>query len=182
MSYRDQLTGIYNRRYYEEKLKELDTEKNYPLSLAMADLNGLKLANDAFGHSFGDKLLIKTAEILNNSLKGEEFISRMGGDEFIIALPNISLEQLREYINNLSEEIYKTRIGTIDLSVSFGWETKTKKDQNIIELMNKAESYMYKRKLSESPSMISSTIQIIISTLHKKQKGKTSLRKSWRDL
>jgi diguanylate cyclase (GGDEF)-like protein/PAS domain S-box-containing protein len=170
MSYHDQLTGIYNRRYYEEKLKELDTEKNYPLSLVMADLNGLKLANDAFGHSFGDKLLIKTAEILNNSLKGEEFVSRMGGDEFIIVLPNKSPEELREYINKLSEEIYKTRIGTIDLSVSFGWETKTKEDQDIIELMNKAESYMYKRKLSESPSMISSTIKIIISTLHEKNK------------
>ncbi|NCC81552.1 MAG: diguanylate cyclase [Clostridia bacterium] len=170
MSYHDQLTGIYNRRYFEEKLKELDTKENYPLSLVMADLNGLKLANDAFGHSFGDKLLIKTAEILNNSLEGEEFVSRMGGDEFIIVLPKTSPEELREYINKLSEEIYNTRIGTIDLSVSFGWETKINDDQDIIDLMNKAESYMYKRKLSESPSMISSTIKIIISTLHEKNK------------
>lgn len=170
MSYHDQLTGIYNRRYFEEKLKELDTEENYPLSLVMADLNGLKLANDAFGHSFGDKLLIKTAEILNNSLKGEEFVSRMGGDEFIIVLPKTSPEELREYINNISEKIYKTRIGTIDLSVSFGWDTKNNDDQDIIDLLNKAESYMYKRKLSESPSMISSTIKIIISTLHEKNK------------
>lgn len=170
MSYHDQLTGIYNRRYFEEKLKELDTEENYPLSLVMADLNGLKLANDAFGHSFGDKLLIKTAEILNNSLKGEEFVSRMGGDEFIIVLPKTSPEELREYINNISEKIYKTRIGTIDLSVSFGWDTKNNDEQDIIDLLNKAESYMYKRKLSESPSMISSTIKIIISTLHEKNK------------
>lgn len=170
MSYHDQLTGIYNRRYFEEKLKELDTKENYPLSLVMADLNGLKLANDAFGHSFGDKLLIKTAEIISNSLKEEEFVARMGGDEFIIVLPKTSPEELREYINKLSEEIYSTRIGTIDLSVSFGWETKINDEQDIIDLLNKAESYMYKRKLSESPSMISSTIKIIISTLHEKNK------------
>ncbi len=94
----------------------------------------------------------------------------MGGDEFIVVLPKVSPESAREYINKISQEIYETKIGTIDLSVSFGWKQKSMKNKNIIELMNKAESYMYKRKLSESPSMISSTIKLIISTLHEKNK------------
>ena len=168
MSYHDQLTGIYNRRYYEEKIKELDKEENYPLYLVMADLNGLKLANDAFGHSFGDKILIRTGEIISSYLKEDEFVARIGGDEFIIVLPKKSHEDFMELINNLSKEIEEAKVGTIDLSVSFGWEAKTLPDQNIAEIMNKAESFMYKRKLSESPSMVSSTIKIIISTLHEK--------------
>jgi len=54
LSFYDQLTGVYNRRYFEEELNRLDTERNYPLTLVMFDVNGLKLVNDAFGHLVGD--------------------------------------------------------------------------------------------------------------------------------
>lgn len=56
MSYYDSLTGLYNRRYFEEELKRLDTERNLPISVILGDANGLKKINDAFGHSEGDKL------------------------------------------------------------------------------------------------------------------------------
>lgn len=170
MSYHDQLTGIFNRRYFEEKLKTMDISSNYPISIVMADLNGLKLANDAFGHAFGDKLLIKTSEIINTYVNGDEFVARIGGDEFVIVLPKTSDQEVRNLMKRISEEIERTKIGTIKLSVSFGWDTKTNEDQNIIEVLNRAESFMYKRKLSESPSMVSNTIQVIINTLHEKNK------------
>ena len=67
LSYHDQLTGLYNRRFYEEELKRLDTQRNLPITLVMADVNGLKLTNDAFGHLEGDKLLICAANILKKA-------------------------------------------------------------------------------------------------------------------
>lgn len=168
MSYHDQLTGLYNRRYFEKQIKKLDNSEKYPLYLIMADLNGLKLANDAFGHRFGDQVLQKTASLLKKHLIGDEFVARIGGDEFIIVIADKSPDDFRMVLNKIMDDIKDTRLGTFQLSVSFGWEVKTREEENIYDIMNKAESYMYKRKLLESPSMISNTIDIIISTLHEK--------------
>lgn len=168
MSYHDQLTGLYNRRYFEKQIRNFDSLDNYPLYLVMADLNGLKLANDAFGHLFGDQVLQKTANLLKKHLTGDDFVARIGGDEFIMVISGKSPDDFRMFLNNIIDDFKNTRLGTFQLSVSFGWEIKTREEENIYDIMNRAESYMYKRKLLESPSMISNTIDIIISTLHEK--------------
>lgn len=88
IGYEDSLTGLKNRRYYEENLSRLDIKENYPLTIIMADINGLKLINDAFGHAAWDKLMIESANILKN-LRIENCLSaRIGGDEFVLVLPN----------------------------------------------------------------------------------------------
>ena len=165
ISYHDQLTGVRNRRYFEQRIKELDASENLPLTIIMADLNGLKIANDAFGHALGDKLLISTAKILQEYLGENDFVARIGGDEFLIVMPQTDDDRARKYVNKVSKII---KDNSIDLSVSFGWDTKSHIDERISDIMNKAENYMYKRKLSEGPSMISNTIKIIINTLHEK--------------
>jgi hypothetical protein len=63
--YRDKLTGLYNKNFFEEEMIRLDTRRQLPISLIMGDINGLKLINDAFGHSMGDKALKKSAEIMS---------------------------------------------------------------------------------------------------------------------
>jgi PAS domain S-box-containing protein len=87
LSFHDKLTGLYNRVFFEEELKRLDTERELPLSLIMGDVNGLKLVNDALGHQEGDKLLVKVAKALRKSSRHEDIVARWGGDEFIILLP-----------------------------------------------------------------------------------------------
>src|SRR5665647_2219082 len=87
ISYHDQLTGLYNRRFYEEELKRLDTKRNLPLTIVMGDVNGLKLLNDSFGHAMGDELLRKAAEVIKNGCRADDIIARLGGDEFVIILP-----------------------------------------------------------------------------------------------
>ncbi|WP_088226195.1 diguanylate cyclase [Desulfosporosinus sp. FKB] len=86
-TYHDVLTGLYNRRFYEEKVRKLNTERNFPISLIIGDVNGLKLINDVFGHLKGDELLQKAALAIRNSCRSDEIIARWGGDEFVILLP-----------------------------------------------------------------------------------------------
>src|SRR5665647_1482673 len=87
LSYHDQLTGLYNRRFYEEELVRLDTQRNLPLTLIMGDINGLKAVNDSLGHIVGDELIKKVAELIKKGCRADEIIARIGGDEFVVLLP-----------------------------------------------------------------------------------------------
>lgn len=170
LSYHDQLTGLYNRRFFEEELNRLDTQRNFPLCIVMADVNGLKLINDSFGHQIGDLLLVKVAEVLKRACREDEIISRIGGDEFVIIVPRMKPEQTEDLIKRIKNISDQEMIANMNLSISFGWETKWTKEEDIDEVFNKAEDYMYKKKLFESPSMRGKTIGAIINALHEKNR------------
>ncbi len=95
LSFHDPLTGLYNRRYFEEQLKVLDQEFNYPLVITMADINGLKLINDSFGHAAGDEYIRKAAAVLMNNTRSHDIICRLGGDEFVIFSPAQAKKRLK---------------------------------------------------------------------------------------
>ncbi|MEG0775445.1 HD domain-containing phosphohydrolase [Clostridium sp.] len=170
LSYHDHLTGLYNRRYFVEELNRRDNSENYPLTIMMADVNGLKLVNDSFGHAIGDELLIKTAETIKNSCRLQDVVCRIGGDEFVIILPKTSAIEAEQILYRIQSACLKEKVASIELSIAFGFETKTKDTEDINEVLKKAEDYLYKRKLFESPSMRSRTISAIIKTLHEKNK------------
>lgn len=182
LSYHDQLTGLYNRRYYEEELKRLDVERNYPLTLIMADVNGLKLVNDSFGHTFGDLLLKKVAEVLQKACRGDDIIARLGGDEFIIVLPNTDKIEAEKMIKRIHACAAEEKVGSIEISISFGYETKYSCVQNIEEVLKKAEDHMYTMKLFESPSMRGRTITAIARTLNENNKAEDIHSKQVSDL
>jgi diguanylate cyclase (GGDEF)-like protein/PAS domain S-box-containing protein len=170
LSYRDQLTGLYNRRFYEEELKRLDTERNLPMTIIMGDVNGLKLINDSFGHVMGDELLKKVAEVIKKGCRADDIIARLGGDEFVIILPKTDAFETEQIIKRIKDLSLKEKVGNIDISISFGHETKNNEEEKIQEVFKKAEDHMYKKKLFESPSIRGKTIGAIISTLHEKSK------------
>jgi len=170
LSFHDQLTDLYNRRFFEEELKRLDIASNYPLTLVMADVNGLKLINDSFGHAVGDALLKNVAEVLRKGCRRDEIIARLGGDEFVILLPNTDAVETEQILKRIQALAVQERVGSIEISISFGYEIKRYETEDILELFKKAEDYMYKRKLFEGPSMRGKTIQTIINTLHEKNK------------
>ena len=168
LSYHDQLTGLYNRRFYEEELKRLDVERNLPLTLVIGDVNGLKLINDSFGHVMGDELLKKVAKVIRIGCRTDDIIARLGWDEFVIILPKMDVIEVAKVINRFNDLSLQEKIGSIDISISFGYETKNNNEEKIEEIFKKAEDHMYKKKLFESPSMRGKTIQAIINTLHEK--------------
>lgn len=170
MSFYDQLTGIYNRRFFEEELKRLNVSRNLPLTIVMGDVNGLKLVNDSFGHTIGDELLNKVAKCIVKGCREDDIISRIGGDEFVILLTNTDAIEAENIVRRIQKYTSREKIEGIDISVSFGWASKVSEDEAIGEVFKKAEDYLYKKKLFESPSMRGKTIQTIIHTLHEKNK------------
>lgn len=168
LSYHDQLTGLYNRRFFEEELLRLDTERNLPFTIAMVDVNGLKLTNDAFGHLAGDRLLVRVSKILKNHCRTDDIIARIGGDEFVILLPQTSYEEAEKVVNRIYKSVENCYLDQIVISVSIGWDTKESVEQTIRDTFIKAEEHMYRKKLTESQSMRNETIKAILKTVNEK--------------
>jgi diguanylate cyclase (GGDEF)-like protein/PAS domain S-box-containing protein/putative nucleotidyltransferase with HDIG domain len=168
LGYHDKLTGLYNRRFFEEELRRLDTERNLPISIVMGDVNGLKLINDSFGHATGDKVLIRTAKLIKKACRSDEIVARLGGDEFIIILPKTNRIKSVLVIDRIKSLVSKEKIAGIKLSISFGVDTKDNTDQKISEVYANAENLMYRHKIFEHLSMRSETIDIIMNALFEK--------------
>lgn len=168
LSYHDYLTGLFNRRFYEEVLIKLDTEENYPLTLVMADVNGLKMINDSFGHAVGDELLQMAANVIKRGCRQNDVIARLGGDEFVIILAKTDAETAALIIKRLEMLAAQEKIYGLKLSIAFGCRTKTRKEESIQQVLKNAEDDMYRHKLYESASMRSKTIELIMNTLYEK--------------
>lgn len=170
LSYHDQLTGLYNRRFFEEELLRLDVKRNLPLTIIMGDVNGLKLVNDSFGHTVGDKMLKKVAEVMTAGCRGDDVIARLGGDEFVILLPKADKHEAKEIVNRIKERALNEKVESVEISISFGYETKNSSVEKIEDILKKADDHMYEKKLLESQSMRWKTINAIITTLNGKDK------------
>lgn len=170
LSYHDQLTGLYNRRYFEEALKRLNNESCLPLSIIIADMNGLKLINDSLGHAVGDEFLKKTAEIIKRGCRKDDIVARLGGDEFIILLPKTESYEVEQILKRINDIASIESVNSMSISISFGYETRSSYEEKIEGVLKKAEDKMYKKKLFDSPSMRGKTISAIISTLSEKSK------------
>lgn len=168
LSYHDVLTGLYNRRFYEEEIQRVDVEKNLPISIIMGDINGLKLVNDAFGHGAGDKLLKVAASSIQAMCRIDNIVARWGGDEFVILLPKTKKVEAEEVVNRIKVVYGEKHINGIDGSISFGWDTKETMDEDILTILKNAEDYMYRTKTLENESVRSNMINTIVKTLHEK--------------
>lgn len=142
----DELTGLSNRKYLGRWLLEKNVESIYPLTVISADCNYLKNINDSHGHHIGDELLRMAASVLKNSLPQNSEIIRMGGDEFIIILPNTSIELANEYIKCLHHIEKDYILHGEQLSISYGVCEATKFSPNLSECFTMADKRMYEEK------------------------------------
>jgi len=168
----DFLTGIYNRRFLEHMKSRFDREDFLPLSILIGDINGVKLVNDAFGHSEGDILIRETAKIMQDCCREGDIVARTGGDEFTILMPltdrdgaNRIMDRIRtkcrEYNENLPGEAYS-------INISLGFATKESVTEKLEAVTKVAEDFMYKRKLLEHKSSHSVILSSIRATMHEK--------------
>lgn len=170
MNDHDFLTGLYNRKFFEEEKENFDTQEYFPLSIIIADINGVRLINDAFGHAEGDRIIMQTAKILQSCCREKDILARTGGDEFSILLPDTDLEKagvILLSIQGACEEYnlnMKEKANPINLSIGFG--SKQTKEQSIEEVEKEAEENMYKRKLLERKSHHSTIISSVMATLY----------------
>ncbi len=168
ISFHDSLTGLYNRTYLDEEMKRLDTKRQLPISIIIADLNGLKLINDTYSHAAGDKTLKAAASILKMSTRKEDIIARWGGDEFIVLLPQTTTEEalnLSRRINSACQAVKKTEV---PVSMALGVATKADMKKSFADTMREAEDNMYKQKLTESRSAKSALLRALLKTLSEK--------------
>ncbi len=168
LSFFDQLTGLYNRSYMEEEMKRLDTERQRPISVIMADLNGLKLLNDSYGHSTGDQILKSAAEVFMSSCRQEDIVARWGGDEFVILLPKTTPSEAENICRRILENCNYSFVEELPISVSLGVASKRSPEKMMAEVLSEAEDRMYKKKLIEGKKARSAIIAAMCRSVRKK--------------
>lgn len=138
--YTDVLTGIYNRRFFEEEIKNMEDEAG----IAVIDLDDFKLHNDTYGHSAGDAALITTANIIKKYIRKTDILIRYGGDEFLLILPSIKKHIFEDKLKLIREKIHDAVVPNYEkmqLSVSIGGVIF--REGNIEDAVASADRQMY---------------------------------------
>ena len=153
LSFHDQLTELYNRRYFENELKRLKDSRKLPISIIVADLDNLKQINDNFGHQKGDEYIKMAGEILKNITRSEDIAARMGGDEFGIILTYTDFESAKKIADRIINKCreYNENFELVPpLNISVGFSTKEKKDIELDDIYNQADNNMYLMKKNKN--------------------------------
>lgn len=150
---RDGLTGVYNRQYFQERLElEINNAQDgdYPLSLAIFDIDHFKRFNDTFGHLFGDKVLKSIVESIVASLRENDITARYGGEEFILLFPGMSLDEAYEKVESLRRDIaqcvVKDKLVATSVTASFGLSSFKECALSGNELLRSADDALYEAK------------------------------------
>ena len=141
--YQDVLTGVYNRRYYEDRIKQMTAS----VGVAMIDMDDFKIYNDTYGHNAGDLALITTVEAIRRCIRKNDTLIRYGGDEFLLVLQGISETMFREKLKQIRTEIYNANVPTysrLQLSASIGGVMSA--GRTVEETVMEADKFMYLAK------------------------------------
>jgi|AntDeeMinimDraft_5_1070356.scaffolds.fasta_scaffold15733_2 diguanylate cyclase (GGDEF)-like protein len=146
---KDELTGISNRKHFKDFLNKMFTmakRHSQPLVLLMADVDNFKEINDTYGHFEGDECLRKVAEVLTENIRNEDLAARMGGDEFVVLLPQTQLEEAKNIADRIKKSVQEIDIkdsGSITISIG---AAVIRKEDDIESFLKRADDALYKAK------------------------------------
>ena len=162
---KDFLTNLHNRRYFEDFLnKEISNclENSEPLSLIICDIDHFKRFNDKHGHVVGDQVLVHVAKVLRDNTKGVDCVARIGGEEFVIVLPNTVLENAQVIAESLRKKIAAQTLasrtsGTTlgNITMSFGVAHYSRQLGDLDSFVELADKYLYEAKASGRNKVVS---------------------------
>ena len=145
----DELTTLYNRRAFNDylkKFKEQSIRYNQPLSIAMIDIDYFKKINDSYGHSTGDQILISLTDMMLKTIRESDILSRWGGDEFLLLMPNIRAKEAHNVLERIRDMVEKKNFTNgIKLTISIGI-SQIKDSDTLDELIDRADAAQYKAK------------------------------------
>ena len=163
----DFLTNLYNRRQLDEYLQNhiRGRRKNEKFGIIMIDINQFKRINDCWGHSAGDEVLIAHSKILKSSFRSGEFISRYGGDEFIVIMKSTCIDDITAAVKRFTtsiDQFNKTNINPWTLGVSIGYDfyDPSSSDLDIADLLNHVDRLMYQAKTASGAKSINTSIKV----------------------
>jgi len=167
LSMHDQLTGLYNRAFFEEELLRLSQSREYPIALITADLDDLKLVNDSLGHAAGDRLLKAAAAVLNKAIRSDDILARVGGDEFAVILTKTSEKGAEKIATRMRESLeeYNQQNGDLPLGLSIGLAVARGVEDSLHDVFRLADDLMYRDKLYSSTKARSRSVQALLAAL-----------------
>lgn len=157
----DDLTGAYNRYYFQQQMEQLEQSQSVPVAIIVGDVNGLKFVNDTYGHTVGDSLLVEAAEQLFRVFPKNTSVCRIGGDEFAIIIPSVNEASLQQQIKQL--ESYPFHHITTDYPIGLSLDYAIKKDtsKTLTQIFNEADANMYLKKTMIGSSTRDNNIQLL---------------------
>lgn len=149
LSTHDEMTKLYNRAFFEAEIEQLEKGRSVPISVVIADLDGLKEANDSFGHDAGDGLIRAAAELLREVFRGGDVIARIGGDEFAVILKGVGEELLETIMLRARQIVDEDHLSEGGLKVSFSMGSATTTfPSRLQDAIKAADVAMYQDKRS----------------------------------
>lgn len=151
----DALTGIFNREFFEQNMDKYNQQVDSSMAILLCDLDDLKVINDQYGHKAGDHLIKEAANLLHNQFSDRAIVSRIGGDEFAILLIGKGEKEMKEFYQELLEELtlYNVKNEAFKISMSVGYAYNQHSLGNMEKLFIEADKNMYKEKKGKKDSL-----------------------------